>query len=122
MGSGKGRARRAQAKKSLDVVFNATKWYDFVQDGEVEQVRVDEYYLGGEDDGLDEADYERIYSELFADAVVVGAVSLPAGYAPDDFEFRVGGIAQHVHDRDGADDVRVALKSNPQVERDLENS
>ena len=94
MGSGKGRTRRAQAtsfaKQGQEVTWDVDKWNEFVDGETMKNVMVDEYYLskGAMESALE--NYGLVFSELFADAVAVGAIVLPDGVNVDDFRFVVG--------------------------------
>src|ERR1039458_6961751 len=114
MGSGQGKSRRGQTVKPQledqavrlpDLVSEArpgTKaqtitrttlternWVDFLSSGGLEQVRVYQYYLGGNVKRKYSVDeHERVVGELFRDAVEVGAITLPSKYDREDFEFR----------------------------------
>ena len=58
----------------------------FCQKSGVANVKITQYYLG-RDVIPTRSDCNRIASELFNDAVQVGAVILPDDYAVEDFEF-----------------------------------
>src|ERR1039458_6255214 len=100
MGSGKGRAKRAQgipASKALPrgpqpliVSPGQQKWHDFVANSELEDVNIHEYYLGHTYPSPTDEGYEKMVTELFADAVEVGAVVIPDELRAEDFTFKMG--------------------------------
>src|ERR1039458_1335596 len=125
MGSGKGKARRAQAPSAFageepdgkrhyadgrasgrinresgwwlngqrvahSVVFHGREWEDFVRGSGLLGVKVAEYYFEENDVGhFDTAEYLEFITDLFNDAVSVGAIELPASYKAEDFQFRI---------------------------------
>ena len=96
MGAGKGKSRRAQSNLSTEnetgvsVVSQPKKWEEFVYDGGLQDVCLYDYYHGaGSRNQCSPAEYKMIVGELFADAVAVGALSLPNPWKADDFEFEV---------------------------------
>ena len=91
MGSGKGSMRRAQTIKFLEASFSTKpwKWYGFVDDNELCEVNLYEYYLKRRPLNPTPVEFSKVISEVFADLVAVGAFTLPDGYDVDDFEFRV---------------------------------
>ena len=125
MGSGRGKMRRvrsAVAASSVGVVYNMEKWRKFVEsvssNDEMSTLRLDEYYLGKKVRMVGSEDFERLYSEIFSDAISVGAIVLPEDYRADDFEFMVSPAACKVY----VPEVRICLKSNPLMEVDLNHS
>lgn len=76
--------------------------------------RLDKYYLGKTHDldlnGGDQNEYEQILTNLFADAVEVGAIILPSPYVAEDFEFKVN------QNKSDDLDAIVTLRGNPQHE------
>lgn len=108
MGSGKGKARRVQTASVKAVSATATiprtkydrrVWSQFVKDSELKSLSLREYYLGSYENPnpktwgyLTEESVTvdgslKILTELFADAVDVGAIILPPPYNAADFEF-----------------------------------
>ena len=61
-------------------------WDEFVRSNGLEEVKVYHYYLGSTPDEITEEVYEKLLSNLFADAAAVGALTLPSPYRPEDFE------------------------------------
>lgn len=96
MGSGSGKVRRARATSvgnGTAVLCDKQKWEEFVSSQGLEQLTLQEYYLG--DSGLSGKSqhtterYKKIHIELFKDAVTVGAINIPNPYTVDDFKFKV---------------------------------
>src|ERR1039458_345963 len=127
MGSGKGKARRAQvasaagrayvAREGQEVKWDVNQWNEFVAGESMKNVMVDEYYLskGAMKSTLE--NYGVVFSELFADAVAVGAIVLPDGISVDDFRFVVSPFANEQGGADvyifkGDTEEGVGLKSN----------
>src|ERR1035437_6868886 len=110
MGSGKGKTRRAKAVApptiTQGVLYDQRKWREFVGSHELQHVTVRDYYLGGTV-SPSAADYARMFSELFQDAVAVGAITLPAPYQAEDFTLTIGPTAH------------VALRSQPEIRAKL---
>ena len=83
------------------------KWNEFVTSGGLRKVPLNKYYLesgfGGSGSAYP-AKCEEVLSELFADAVAIGAVVLPAPYTVDNFRVWVN--------RRG-DRAYVSFKENP---------
>src|ERR1039458_2180378 len=93
MGSGRGQARRTQ-KPFMQIPTRPTqempKWGEFVKTSGLEKTRVFAYYLNdAHTQGHAYFEREKLTTELFQDAVSVGAITLPPPYKVDDFEFRV---------------------------------
>ena len=102
MGSGKGKQRRVQAATAQPVPDDLRdkrssvsteeerkrKWRIFAKKSGVAGVKITQYYLG-RDVIPTVSDCNKMASELFNDAVQVGAVVLPDGYSVEDFEFYV---------------------------------
>ena len=84
------------------------KWTDFVSSAGLKNVSVAKYYLGKEAKDCLDSEYGLILTGLLADAVAVGAVELPEGYAPEDFVFR--------NSPEHARQTRVILKNRPRIE------
>ena len=95
MGSGRGKTRRAQAlvsqaakqTKKFDAAFQEDKWKEFVRDSGLRKVNLQQYYLGKIVPNLTDSEAEVIITNLFNDAVLVGAITLPANCVSDDFQF-----------------------------------
>jgi hypothetical protein len=96
MGSGKGQSRRALAAATTSsparAAFQGSKWQSFVMDSIPERTSLNEYYCHGRQSPLSvkKADlyWNKLATDLFLDAVTVGAISIPGQYSPEDFEFR----------------------------------
>ena len=71
------------------VTIDTKKWeVDFVRKQKLRKVNVFEYYLGGVPQGVTSRDCEYVVTDLFRDAVAVGALTLPAPFIPEDFTFQ----------------------------------
>ena len=83
---------RIMRASKLEVGFDMDVWRRFIAANGLSKVNVYKYYQVSVNSALPLrlADYERVLTELFADAVTVGAIVLPGAYKPEDFEFRVG--------------------------------
>ena len=105
MGTGRGKTRRASGLQPQlktqgniytdgppTVIFQREKWLEFLRSTGVQSVKLQQYYLGRTAKDLQSADYEKIVTELFADAVASGALTLPAPHKAEDFKFQVTGI------------------------------
>ena len=73
-------------------IFNSGAWNDFVSGAGLERVRPDYYYLG---EALPrdltkrtKLGCEKLFTNLFADAILAGAVVLPGQYNYEDFVFK----------------------------------
>jgi hypothetical protein len=116
MGSGKGRARRAQvvagsgqAMSGARFGSDSRKWHEFVSGAGLRGVDVAEYY--GEDYSED-AGRLRLLEGVFADMVSVGAIILPEPYEVEDFVFELVGSEPVAYLRgkpEGAVDLTGAL-------------
>ena len=137
MGSGKGKSRRASASApsaavaDQRVVWDEDKWNSFVRNTGLDYdgvngmpgdgVKLEHYYLGEREEGVSErgedivADFVRMYAELFADAIAVGAISLPVPYKAEDFEFKAS-----PHPPDDPN-IAVVLKTQPQFEQVIDD-
>ena len=73
-------------------IFNSGAWNDFVNGAGLERVRMDRYYLGkalpGNLTKRTQLGCEKLLTNLFADAILAGAVVLPGPYSYEDFVFR----------------------------------
>jgi hypothetical protein len=100
MGSGKGRARRAQAAAlsaakpmrrdiAYDIQFDAEPWEKFIAKNNLGQENMHEYYLGRDGAHLfaEPEDYEKVMSEFFADLVDTGTLTLPPDFEAQDLIF-----------------------------------
>src|ERR1035437_9527614 len=117
MGSGKGKVRRSQAgikaaPPSLQKTWcDASKWVEFIEDNGLEDGLLYEYYLGANAAKCSgDAATAKVFSELFADAVTVGAINLPEPYVAADFEFQISSGAPHGWVNRAA---KVVLKGEP---------
>src|ERR1035437_2896066 len=123
MGSGKGQTRRAQTATLEETIpqgfqgasYNGKKWADFMDSSECRAVPLYEYYLGFPEKIADYTleEEEKVVTELFLDALHVGAIVLPQPHVADDFRFvcSAGSIPEK-----GGRQVRVVLKSHPDLE------
>ena len=101
MGSGKGKNKRAKAAHAPiaqntpqgDIVFDELKWDEFVQSN-LKGKNIYKYYLGTLPITVTDYEHEQVMTELFEDAVAVGALPLPSPYQAKDFAIRIR-IAQH---------------------------
>src|ERR1039458_7358275 len=83
-----------------DVVFKREVWNEFVRGANLGSVRLGRYYLESASEGLSGAnfwevgltskDLSKLLTNLFVDAVEVGAIVLPAPYGFEDFVFEAG--------------------------------
>ena len=95
MGAGQGRSRRVQTspastavKKQLPVTFDGKKWAAFVTKNGLSNVSVTKYYLKVPPRSPGVPEREKVMLELFADAVQLGAITIPSSYIWKDFEFK----------------------------------
>jgi|ERR1039458_2002201 hypothetical protein len=114
MGSGRGNARRVQSVASAMVDRNflvesseLEKWLEFVDANGLQNVKLQQYYLGSVSSDLTDADYGKILTGLFHDALAVGAITLSARCKAEDFRFEKG------FDAFGVSVVQISLKGNP---------
>ena len=95
MGSGKGQQRRVQAGANVPVArevvtYDEGKWSEFVRGGRMQRVGVREYYLGKDlSFKSDDQEQDELISELFADAVEVGMITLPSRAKVEDFQLKI---------------------------------
>ena len=98
MGSGKGKSHRARttmAKKQRlqqRVIYDGEVWADYVRSAGLEDITLEDYYLGDakkKSDLFDVKTHAKVTSEFFKDAVAIGAVKLPPDMDVDDFSFLV---------------------------------
>src|ERR1017187_409628 len=97
MGAGKGKNRRVRTTVEPVQQFatlDEAKWDEFVKDSDIAGTKIFQYYLGQTMNRSLEArppkdlapeDWEKVSSELFQDAVSVGAIILAPPYAAEDF-------------------------------------
>src|ERR1017187_7003246 len=126
MGSGKGKMRRvgsaccnledqpviATSEVAGVVTEKWAQWQQFTWGSSSADVSLHEYYLGHAPEDITDEEYEKLLAELFADAVVVGAIALPDPYKPADFSFRI------INSKIGFSkivDAEITLKNNPEV-------
>src|ERR1017187_8346567 len=109
MGSGKGKTRRAQAvarptkPKVKAAVHHPEKWEEFIRAAGLEDVKVYDYYLGQRSSHSNSnLERSRVATELFEDAVAVGAIVLPKPYVIGDFK-----VAHH----SGGISIRLGLET-----------
>jgi hypothetical protein len=104
------RTRATAAAAKLTAEWEPSKWAEFLQTGKLGRVKLANYYLGkGAPRDLDNAQSELVATELFKDAVAVGAVVLPDSHVAEDFEFKI------LNDAFGVEYVNIALKSHPEL-------
>jgi hypothetical protein len=118
MGSGKGRTRRAQVSTAPAFSgvssFQRGKWNNFVFSNGLDSITLRQYYLSNASHQITNKDYEVVVSELFADAVTVGAVVLPEPYEVDDFQIEISDAEAHdAYELFGT----VSLKSKPKLKK-----
>ena len=109
MGSGRGQSRRARTslarvdlqddgqptpgsivRAALPLTFDGKKWQSFVDDNGLRNINVTKYYLGSYPASpMMISHREKVITELFKDAVAVGAIVLPPNCIAHDFEFKV---------------------------------
>ena len=119
MGSGKGKNRRAQAPSATSnpettehVAYDADKWREFTNSEGLWGMRVYDYYLGeGNDRYPTKKEYEKVMSELFQDAVDVGAFSLPSPYKAKDFVFQALTDVSRTEEQE----IKISLKNKPNL-------
>jgi hypothetical protein len=71
-------------------VCDQKKWADFLKSSGLESVRLYDYYLGKRAvKNFAVEDCGKVVVELFQDAVEVGAIELPGGLSPADFQLEV---------------------------------
>ena len=117
MGSGEGQTRRMQATAPTVGVLNKVlaldpdKWEEFVNESGIEHVSAYKYYLGTLPGKCGAAEHEKVTTELFADAISVGALILPPPYIAADFEFKMvpGSINK----------LNIILKQQPELSEKL---
>src|ERR1039458_9500526 len=120
MGSGKGKTRRAQSGVADATVSTRPpssmpptvslcegSWDKFIRDSGLRRVKVKDYYLKDASLILGGLDYDKIFNDLFLDAVTVNAITLPSPYTVDDFKFGV--------ELDPGHTVNVSLKAKPKL-------
>jgi hypothetical protein len=93
---GVGKVKKAQTPAvpqvvKYDTIFSEEKWEEFVVGAGLGRLRLDRYYLGKDWGGPTSADCEKLFTNLFADAVLAGAIVLPGSYKPADFTFKANG-------------------------------
>ena len=93
-------------KQELDVGFYRGRWDRFVTDSGMQNKSLYGYYLGYCPDYPDEAENEKVLAELFADAVDLGAITLPSPYKLEDFQLKKMGSE--------VGDLEISLRKNPQ--------
>ena len=133
MGSGRGKSRRVSALYPSEPLasqspkpargFDADKWADFLYSSGVEDTGVFSYYLGHKvaqehvtATSISVADFVadlgKLASNLFADAVAVGALELPRGYNVNSFKFNA---CTDANKRWARNSVDVRLRDYPHV-------
>ena len=95
MGSGRGVTKRVRVSSAQIIspvaVYNYEKWAEFLEKSGLRNVKACKYYLGRDEHwtAYSEEEHSRLITDLFADAVTVGALELPDPYVAHDFKFRV---------------------------------
>ena len=130
MGAGKGKTRRAQVlfppgtARSAD--FNAAKWDAFVADNKLGRAKLHEYYFGQLPPFTSPRAFMDAVTEVFTDAVAVGAIVLPSPYEPEDFQFEIKTYYDEVDPDDqgydgpqGYTSMYIAWKLKPELEADI---
>ena len=132
MGSGRGKNRRSQAtttpaakgkrKPRWAEVFNESIWNEFVIDGDLKNYNLYKYYgvldaSGNAPQQPSHADYEKVITELFADAVAIGAIALPSPHKAEDFAFKIGTVTSGT--RLYGQEVQISLKASPDQQRKM---
>ena len=117
MGSGQGKTRRALTSAQSGppytrfVTHQLENWDRFVEESEIGDVTIDEYYLRHKPCKPTEEEHEKVMAELFADLVATGALVLPGACKVDDFQFTFRAAI----DKDMQDGVQLTLKSEPEL-------
>src|ERR1035437_2697628 len=123
MGAGQGKTRRAQAQltafqasqvKNGQAVFVLKPWKEFVKDSGVGTVKMHNYYLGKNTQAGERVDYEKLLTEMLADAVSAGAILLPEPYVAEDFQYKA--VQQGTRPPNKAE---VSLKKEPQFKGEV---
>jgi hypothetical protein len=86
------------------VKLDYEKWDEFIRGTGLRGVGVREYYLGEDVVSASDVEVQKVFTELLADAVSVGAVVLPVPYTVASFEIRVVPIPA------GGRDIKVIFK------------
>jgi hypothetical protein len=100
MGAGKGKSKRAQstlpaALNSTTVSYNEDAWARFVHEIDWAGTHVYDYYLCQNDIWEHTSEeHEKVATELFADAVDVGALILPPGCTSKEFQFKIEAMGE----------------------------
>src|ERR1035437_6927799 len=92
MGAGRGQSRRAQAaalQQGKLMGVDDEKWVEFVSGSNSQGVSLRDYYCPGVKKPFGPKDLEKVVTELFADMVSVGAITLPRGKVTADYAFKV---------------------------------
>ena len=91
MGSGQGKARRAQVVSigARPTLPSLEKWRSFVEQNHLKNVTLGSYYLGGFFGPADAREFELIAKEMCQDAVSLGAIILPQGMKIEDLNFKL---------------------------------
>src|ERR1035437_9862490 len=90
-------AKAAQALEGWDqatqpqrrVVWHQRTWAEFVDSLGVKRVDLYDYYLGKTAQGCSDAEHAQVIAEIFADAILAGALTMPQRYSAEDFSFHV---------------------------------
>ena len=122
MGSGKGQSRRVQtrawASPTPEVVFSLPEWEQFVKGSEVNNMKLQQYYLGRVAKIMRNEDHQMIITELFRDAVAMDVISLPSSYSSEDFEFIMEDMKSYTS---AGSMLSVRLKKRPELAEKLFN-
>lgn len=141
MGSGKGKTNRelttkpqpgtltAAAYKRIEASFGIPndeavnmepeQWTEFVKGSGIQNVKLNQYYLGKNFDNGTNDEYEQIMAEVFTDMIAAKAITLPSPYTPDYFQFKMeengkgyAGSWNYRHHSKNPDKIRVVCKGS----------
>ena len=90
-------AKAAQALEGWDqatqpqrrVAWHQRTWEEFVGSLGVKRVDLYDYYLGKTAREYSDAEHAQVIAEIFTDAILVGALTMPQHYSAEDFSFHV---------------------------------
>ena len=133
MGAGKGKTKRAQApttkrapapsakspSRAHEVKLDLDKWREFAISTGITHENLHRYYL--EEDyvqGLQQPEnYEKVMTELFADLIEIGALTLPEPFTTEDFVFETDTTAPN-NSFDGRQPMKVTLDGHPELQEE----
>jgi hypothetical protein len=119
MGPNAEKTLRAIAEAPPRVSYSRVIWAEFMKLSGLRKVNLHEYYLGSPSPDASTAEYQKIITELFEDAVAVGALILPPPYKTKDFLFQVGPSRNPTLADIGVMQVEAVLSSYPQVAQNV---